>query len=94
MNDMTRQERELIFRVMDGRSDLLPFLHHVWMYRRRIEILHWFVANHITGKNLVEWKKTIHDKSMLMPVEFVLKQLEKSDEKHRPTIIGRDVIPH
>ena len=91
---MTNAERDLIFRVVDGRNELLPFMHHIWSYRRRLEILRWFLVNHITGKNLIAWKESIHARSQLLPVEFVLKQLEKSKENHRPTVVGRDYIPH
>lgn len=90
---MNPRRRALMFRVMDGRPDVLPYLHFLDRFVRCDDILSWLIENRLTGKQFLSWSKELFGVSMLKMAAFVLSRLEKQTGKtKRPVIVGKDVL--
>lgn len=84
---MTSQRRELMFKVMDGRGEVLPYLHHFTHYAQCDLILSWLVKSRLTGKNFLDWSALKFGNSLMGPAKFIISKMTYSDGKIE---IGRD----
>lgn len=79
-----------MFRVMDGVTDVLPYLHQMDHQRRCDDILLWLIKNNLTGKNFISWAKTEFPASILGVSEFILRRINQ-DQEYR-VLYGRDFL--
>lgn len=86
---MTPQRRSLMFRVMDGRREILPYLHHFDHYAQCDEILKWLVSARLTGKEFLDWSVGTFGTSLMGPAKFIISRITPSDGKIE---IGRDWV--
>jgi hypothetical protein len=87
---MSPKRRDLMFHVMDGVAETLPFLHHFDSQRRCEDILLWLIKNNLTGKNFISWAKTEFPGSILGITKFILGRLNQ--DKDYKVLYGRDLI--
>lgn len=87
---MTPFRRELMFKVMDGQKDVLPYLHHFTFYHQCDEILRWFIKNNLIGKEFLAWTRNKFGISMLDVSKYVLNRLTKDES--RLVLYGRDFL--
>lgn len=88
LNDETKN---LMLRVTDDNSSLIPIMHQISHYRYRNNILRWLIHNRIIGNNLLEWLKIDHDNSVMGMVRFIIKSNNK-DKEFKTIIMHRDWI--
>ena len=87
---MDQKRRELIFKVLDDRHNLLPVCYYFTQYIRCDSILAWLAENKITGKTLEHWIQIQWGGNRLMPmVKFILAKIDHEKEA-RP--IMRDML--
>jgi len=78
---MTQEMRELLFRVADGHEGnrfLMVYLLEIRNCKFCIQMLKWLVANHLTGRNLINW---ILENRLMKPSEFVNEVVQRNNLK-------------
>lgn len=88
---MSPRRRELILKVCDGDSRVLPALHMCTQFYRCDEMVEWLLKHKITGHNLWDWIKESHGGSYFSMAKFVLTRV-KREAVLQPVIAGRDFI--
>lgn len=88
---MTKQRRELMFKVMDGQESVLPILHFLNQFERCDDMLNWALRNRLTGRDLAQFLTVQFGNSLLTFAKFVLMKLSH-DLQMQPVIVGRDFV--
>lgn len=90
---MTPKRRQLMLIVLDGRKEILPYLHIMYNFRACDEILAWLIENRLTGTNFLSWAENNFGTSLLDVGAFVLKRLERDLTSGKRAIIhGKDWV--
>ena len=92
VSTMPQAHRDLLLRVWDGHGPALPWLMHVYNFRRREEILRWLIQHHLIGTQFVAWIQNVMGGSILKSVAFVISRLER-EKNMRDLLIGKDYLP-
>jgi len=88
---ITEKRKNLIHMTMNGEYGLLPIMHQLTRYVDCDRFLNWLINNRLTGRDLLEWINTHHNKSVLGMVQFIIKHSEKNNEV-KPIILNKDWI--
>lgn len=73
---LTNLDRELFFRVLDGRGELMGLMTKVRHCPRYPEILRWLIARGYVGLVLADWYKHHFAPRPHAMIRFVLEQLQ------------------
>jgi len=85
---MTEQTREMMLRLADGASEVLPILHIMHNhYARCDEMLRWLIRNQISGRDMVLMVRYQHSNSPLEFFKWLTAKLDHDNEL-RPMFIG------
>ena len=84
---MTNSRRDLMFKVMDGRREILPYLHHFDHYAQCDLILSWLIKSRLVGKQFLDWSAVQFGNSLMGPAKFIISRMGRSDGKIE---MGRD----
>ena len=86
---MTNSQRDLMFKVMNGRAEVLPYLHHFTHYAQCELILKWLIKSRLVGKEFLDWSAKSFGNSLMGPAQFIISRVTYSDGKIE---LGRDWV--
>lgn len=77
----TERRRQLMLRVIDGRSENISIMYLFNDLRRCDSVLEWLVAHQITGLNFLHWFRVEAGNSPLEAMRLVLARIHKEDQR-------------
>lgn len=81
--------RQKLLSLLDGRADLMHFIHHLNYMVHAEPIANWLLTRGIKGANLSEWLEKKHGGSFIKAMQFIVQDVNRTNGV-KPILIGRD----